>query len=194
MKKAKELILKALEIDETHFVVHSSLGFLNLMERNYDDALVAYKRALELDPNESDVHLNLARCLVFRGQPEEALPFINEAKRLNPRYPWWYHATTARIYFHSERYVEALAECERMHEICEKGDCWMYFPHLYYAMVYEKYGQDEKAQYHMKKVLEENPRFNLESRRKASLFKNNEDTNREIDALRKAGAPEHPPS
>lgn len=52
----------------------------------------------------------------------------------------------------------------------------------------------EEAQYHMEKVLEYNPKFNLEARRKVSLFKNIEDTNREIEALRNAGAPEHPQS
>ena len=46
----------------------------------------------------------------------------------------------------------------------------------------------------MGKVLEYNPRFNLEARRKASLFMKKEDTDREIEGLRKAGAPEHPPS
>jgi hypothetical protein len=70
----------------------------------------------------------------------------------------------------------------------------MYFPHVYFAMLYGKFGREQEAQYHMEKVLEYNPKFNLESRRKLSLFKNIEDTDREIEALRKAGAPEHPPS
>ena len=69
----------------------------------------------------------------------------------------------------------------------------MYFPHVYLSMVYSKLGRDGEAQYHMEKVIEENPRFNLESRSKASRL-SKEDTDREIDALRKAGAPEHPPS
>ena len=46
----------------------------------------------------------------------------------------------------------------------------------------------------MEKVIENNPKFNLKARRRVSLFKNDEDTEREIDALRKAGAPENPPS
>lgn len=114
--------------------------------------------------------------------------------RLNPHFPWHYAAILGRAYYHMDRYEEALAEFEKVFEICNKGDCWMYFPHVYLSMVYSKLGRDEEAQYHMQKVIEENPRFNLESRRKVSLFKNKEDTDREIDALRKAGAPDQPPA
>ena len=45
-----------------------------------------------------------------------------------------------------------------------------------------------------KKVLEVWPRFNLEGRRRTLFFKDPAASEREIEALRKAGAPEHPPS
>ena len=70
----------------------------------------------------------------------------------------------------------------------------MFYPHLYFAMVYGETGRDKKARFHMEKALEINPRFNLETRRKTQLHKNKEDTERENEGLRKAGAPEHPPS
>jgi hypothetical protein len=70
----------------------------------------------------------------------------------------------------------------------------MYFPHLYFAMVYGEIGQEKEARYHMEKILGYNPRFNLEARRKSLVYKNKEDADREIEGLRKAGAPEHPPS
>ena len=46
----------------------------------------------------------------------------------------------------------------------------------------------------MQNVLEYEHKFNLESRRKANPYKNPADNEREISALRKAGAPETPPS
>jgi tetratricopeptide (TPR) repeat protein len=193
VKQAKEMTKKAIELDDSNPWPRAMLGEIYLNNRKYDDALVEYKKAVDLDPNWATGNQMLARCLVFAGQPEEALPHVKEAMRLNPHFSWTYLTVTARIYYHTGQYEEALAEVKKMHEICSRGDCWMYFPHLYFAMVYEKSGQHEKAQYHMKKVLEENPRFNLESRRKASLFENKEDTDREMDALRKAGAPEQPP-
>jgi hypothetical protein len=46
----------------------------------------------------------------------------------------------------------------------------------------------------MEKLLEYYPDFNLEDRRKALHFKDQALIEREINGLRKAGAPEHPPS
>jgi tetratricopeptide (TPR) repeat protein len=190
----KEMILKALEIDESDAFAHRMLGEMHLNQKNYDDALVEYKKAVDLDPNSSFALWALARCLVFMGKPEEALPVIKESMRLNPHFQWYVPTVSGRIYFHTGKYKEALTEIEKMLEACRRDECWMYFPHVYFAMLYGKFGREQEAQYHMEKVLEYNPKFNLESRRKLSLFKNIEDTDREIEALRKAGAPEHPPS
>ena len=61
-------------------------------------------------------------------------------------------------------------------------------------MVYSEFGRDEEARAHLNKVLEYDPGFNIEQRRNAIFCKDQANTEREIEALRKAGAPEHPPS
>jgi hypothetical protein len=61
-------------------------------------------------------------------------------------------------------------------------------------MVYSELGCGEDARTHMKTLIEYYPKFNLEDRRIALLFKDPANTEREIEALRKAGAPAHPPS
>jgi len=61
-------------------------------------------------------------------------------------------------------------------------------------MIYSELAQEAEARAHMKEVLTIEPEFNLEDRRKQSPFKDPVDNERELDALRKAGAPEHPPS
>ena len=61
-------------------------------------------------------------------------------------------------------------------------------------MLYSDMGRDEEARAHMKKVLEYDPRFNIEDRRKQNLFKDQALSERELDAHRKAGAPEHLPA
>jgi adenylate cyclase len=194
VKQAEEMALKAIEMDESNPDAYVNLAAIYQDQRKYDDALVMAKKAVDLSPNFAQGYHMLARCFVFSGQPEEALPHIKEAIRLNHHYPWSYAAISVRAYYHMGRYEEALAEAKKMHEICIRDDSWMYFPYVYLSMVYSKLGRDEEAKYYIKKVLEENPRFNLEARRRVSIFKKIEDTDREIDALRKAGAPEHPPS
>jgi adenylate cyclase len=192
--QAIEMAQKAIKLDESNPFAYGVYGELYLNQRKYDEAIDEAKKSIDLDLNWDEAHWRMARILNFAGQNKEALPYIKEAMRLNPHYPWTYAMVSGRIYYHSGRYEEALAEFENVFEICSRGDCWMYFPHIYLSMVYGKLGRDTEAQQHMDKVIEENPRFNLESRSKVSLFKNKEDTDREIDGLRKAGAPEYPPS
>jgi adenylate cyclase len=189
-----EMILKALEIDESNSYAHQVLGEMHLTQKKYDDALVEYKKAVDLDPNSAFALWGLSRVFLFMGKPEEALPVVKESMRLNPHFQWYFPSVSGKIYFHTGRYEEALTEFEKVLEACRRDECWMYFPHVYLAMLYGKFDREKEAQYHMEKVLEYNPKFNLESRRKVSLFKNIEYTDREIEGLRKAGAPEHPPS
>ncbi|UCD31408.1 MAG: adenylate/guanylate cyclase domain-containing protein [Desulfobacterales bacterium] len=194
MKQAKEMIRKALDMDDSNPIPHLALGQMLLHQKKYNDALAEYQKALDLFPNWDFGHYQLGRALLFSGQPKKAVSAFKEAKRLNPHCSWFFPALLGRAYFHTGRYAEALAEYEEVHKICSRGECNMLFPHIYLAMVYSKLGNDKEASDHMEKALEYNPRFNLEARRSISLFKNKEDTDREIDALRKAGAPEHPPS
>ncbi|GAF74993.1 unnamed protein product, partial [marine sediment metagenome] len=67
--KAKELALKALEIDNTLAEAHVSLG---LIKRRYDYDWVAaereYKRALELNPGHAIAHYNYAYNLMCRAR------------------------------------------------------------------------------------------------------------------------------
>ena len=194
MNQAEEMVFKTLEIDDKSGFAHNTLCELHLYQRKYDDALVECQKGVDLDPNADWGYFRLARCLLFAGQPKNGLPIIKEAMRLNPHYPWGFLSVSGRIYYHTGRYEEALDEFEKAFQICSRGDCSMYFPHIYLAMVYGKLGREKEAREHMEKVLEINPRFNLEARRRVSLFKNKEDTDREIEALRKACAPEKPPA
>jgi len=194
MKNAKEMVQRALEIDESNSYVHTIVGEILLAESKYDEALIEYKKAVDLEPSYAQANFQLARCMLFAGLSEKALINVKQAIRLNPHYPWTYPMLYGRICFHSGRYEDALKWFGKVYEICSRGDCNMIFPHIYLAMTYSNMGRDEDAQYHVKKILEYSPKFNLEDRRRVSLFKTKEDTDREIEALRKAGAPETAPS
>ena len=61
-------------------------------------------------------------------------------------------------------------------------------------MVYGEIGRTNEAHAHMEKLIEYWPKFNLEDRRKSLHFKDPTLIEREINGLRIAGAPEHPPS
>lgn len=55
-------------------------------QRNYADALAAFRQVLKQNPNFADVRHLSGLCLSFLGQPVAALFEFDEAIRLNPRY------------------------------------------------------------------------------------------------------------
>jgi hypothetical protein len=78
--------------------------------------------------------------------------------------------------------------------MCLEDGCSPKWPHMQLAQIYSELGSHQDARTHIQKVLEHDPSFSLESRRKQNLYKDQAMNKREIEALSRAGAPEHPPS
>jgi TolB-like protein/class 3 adenylate cyclase/Flp pilus assembly protein TadD len=53
----------------------------------YDEAIAEGERAIAIDPNNADGYVALAHALNLAGDPQRALLLIENAIRLNPRYP-----------------------------------------------------------------------------------------------------------
>jgi TolB-like protein/class 3 adenylate cyclase/Tfp pilus assembly protein PilF len=194
IKQAKKFAQKAIIIDESYSQPHCWIGTIYLLQRKYDEALAEHEKAVALGPNDPFAHWYLGRHLFFIGQPDSAVPLLKKALRLNPYPHWGIPGVLGRIYLHLGQYEDASAMFEKVHEICIEGGCSMKWPHLYLSMLYVELGQNEKARSHMKKVLEYDPSFNIEHRRKQNLFKDQTMNERELAAHRIAGAPEHPSS
>src|SRR5262249_22300621 len=67
-----------------------------------------------LDPNNADSYENQAVALNFAGRPAEALRTVEQAMRLNPRYPAWYLFDVGLAYINMGRYAEAIAALQTL--------------------------------------------------------------------------------
>ena len=65
-----------------------------------------------LDPNNADSYYRQAEVLILAGRPEESLRSIDQAMRLNPRYPPWYLVQAGFAYNLTGRYEEAITALE----------------------------------------------------------------------------------
>jgi TolB-like protein/Tfp pilus assembly protein PilF len=193
-EEATKLALKAIELDDSNSWAYYALGDINLYQRKYDKAQTHYEKAATINPNDSQAIFALGRLLRFSGQPDKAVPLIKKSMRIDPNPHWNIPYNLGRAYYQSRKYEDAIVVFEEVLKLCEEGGCPPKWPHLQLSQVYAELGQIEKARSHMQKVLEHDPKFNLESRRKQNPYKNPADNDRVIEALRKAGAPEHPPS
>jgi len=83
--KAKELALKALEMDDSLAEAHAALATV-LQNYNYDwsGAETEYKRAIKLDPNYTIVRLHYSMHLSFLGRFEESIREAREGQIRDP--------------------------------------------------------------------------------------------------------------
>jgi serine/threonine-protein kinase len=83
--KAKELALKALELDETLAEAHISFAFAKMIyDWDWQGAEQRFKRAIALNPNYATAHHWYAMCLIRIGRIDEALKEIRRALELDP--------------------------------------------------------------------------------------------------------------
>ena len=83
--KVKEAVMKALELDDKLAEVHFQLANLRFyFEWDWGDAGIEYRRAIELNPNNANIHLIYSSFLDMTGYPEEAIAEIKRALELDP--------------------------------------------------------------------------------------------------------------
>ncbi len=83
--KAKAAVDKAIQIDDQLVEAHAILGhILFWYEWNWSAAEKQYKRALELDANNTDALYLYAHFLSNMGRHMEALPMVKRARQLDP--------------------------------------------------------------------------------------------------------------
>jgi|GEM_PF-637958 len=107
IRKAKEMQLQALALDESIGEVHSSLGVTFLYwEDDVETAGVELKRAVELNPEEAMCRRHMGSWLKIMGRLDEALVEMRAAVRLAPRAPF-IHVGLADVLMALGRYDEA---------------------------------------------------------------------------------------
>jgi TolB-like protein len=85
------------------------------LRKNLDQALVAFERAITLDPNLAVAHNYVGQIKVFLGRANEAAEHTLKAIQLSPRDPqlaeWYYQL--GLTYIHQQRYNEAVEWARR---------------------------------------------------------------------------------
>jgi TolB-like protein/tetratricopeptide (TPR) repeat protein len=114
--RAKQLALQAIAIDDNVGKAHQTLAWMNWL---YDEDLAAaereFRRAIELSPGDSDIHLSYATFLSGAARHSEAIAEIQYALALNcsSLLP---NQAAAWLYLHASEYVKAEAQARRTTE------------------------------------------------------------------------------
>jgi adenylate cyclase len=173
----------ALALDENDSDVQRVLAALRLLQKNHDKAVFHQQRALSLNPNDDLIVVQQGEILTWIGQPEEGVPWIQKAMRLNPFHPprFWNHL--GRAYFVARRYAEAVEAFKRIAAPDQ-------FHHAFLAACCAQLGDTVAANDHVREVLSRNPAFSWSTTLEPVLYyKRGSDLAHHRDSVLKAGLP-----
>jgi adenylate cyclase len=186
MKRAFELIQKAIALDDSYALAHGWLGILYLWSMKYDEAIMEAQKGVALDPNGAHGYLYLNIIYCYAGKHEEAVDAIENAMRLNPFPPNTYYRHATLTYCLVGKYEEAIAEGKKAVTLSPND----IFAHSFLTAAYSLAGRHEEARIEAAEKLRLSPKFSSVRFGKLSPFKNQADRELIINALRKAGLPE----
>jgi len=187
IQRAVELAKKARTLGASSAGFHSLWSMIYSTKRQYERAIKEAEKAIAQDPNFPVGYISLWVALYSLGKFEEAIPVIKTAMRLHGPYFSSNHLEVlANAYMMVGHYEKAISTYNKYFDRCKTESC-LKFGHLGLANTYIWIGQEEEARNHAEEVLKIDPKFSLEGYAVLLPFKNQADTDRVIDALRKAG-------
>jgi adenylate cyclase len=188
LRAAREAAQRSVALDDSLALAHARLSWVYLAQRDHDQAVAEGKRAIALDPNDAENYAQLGNVLNWAGEPEEAIPFIEKAMRLNPVYPFNYLFYLGQARFLLGQHEEAIALMNRA--LARAGS---FLPlRLHLAVLYQKLGRQEEAKAQLSEARKTFAWASIEDTRQRSLYKGVL-LQRYLDGLRKAGMPERVP-
>ncbi len=90
---------RAAGLDDGDPMVQVVLGRILLYRRRFEEAAFHVDRALNLNPNDTDVLVHAGMCRAYLGDGESGLALGTKAMRLNPGFPPWYTAPVGLALF-----------------------------------------------------------------------------------------------
>jgi len=185
-EQAEKNVEKALGLNDSIDLAHSLQGWIYLFKRQHDEAIEAGERAVELNPNGAEAHAQLAFILIYSDKIELAIKLLNRALRLNPIPQSYFYLILGMAYRNIGQYEKAI-------EVCKKalsGNPDMLPPYLTLAASYSSLDRAKEARKAVEEILRIQPDFSLEYFANTLPYKNRENLDKYISALRKAGLSE----
>lgn len=138
---ARPYALKAIELDPSLSQAHASLAYIRFyFDWDWAGASEAFRRAIELNPNDPIAHQWHAVYLLAAGRPDDAMHEIRIAQRLDPL-SLAINTDVGFHHYHNGRYAEAIAQLQSV--LGMKGDFGL--AHLWLARSYLEIGRFDQS-------------------------------------------------
>jgi tetratricopeptide (TPR) repeat protein len=145
LPRAEHLLLEVIDNGSVsnRAAAHFTVGVLRRMQNRFPEAQAELETAISLDPNNARAHLHLGETLLYLGEPEAAIPPLEQAIRLHSddrtiATIYWALGTCRLLSGRQDQAIESLQNAR-----AANPHLWM--PHLYLAGAYGLQGDLEAA-------------------------------------------------
>jgi adenylate cyclase len=187
LEEAEEYARKAVDLEENLAHGHSMLGFALWYKREFDEALAAHERALQLDPEGPQTLRTYALIQVYNGKWSEAEKFIRKSISSTPSPTPVQAFISGLIHLVRGRIEESIRV---LNGVAAKGSDFLAV-HLVLAVAYAAAERMADAEAQVGEVLRIDPSYVVAERAPHMFrFRESEPLDRIMVLLRKAGLPE----
>jgi len=182
IEEGLKLTKKAIALDDSLALSYGNMSQIYLYKRQYNESIAEAEKAILLQPNSFWLYQLLGYALIYAGEPTRAINMSRKAIRLNP-FDWLstYHLGIAHCDL--QKYDEAISYIKKALKLNPDS----LHAHAYLVATYSLAGQKENAFNIADEVLRIDPQFYVDNFADRIPYKNQSDTDRILNALRKAG-------
>jgi TolB-like protein/Tfp pilus assembly protein PilF len=192
--EAIEFAKRAVTLDDADNSARWVLGLVHTSRGEYEEARFHLEKALENNPNDTEVRGEYALFLYTIGQPEAAIQHFEINSRQNPFYLSWCPWIKGWAYFTARRYGDAIAALKQLPEPINEVRGLLAASYAYAGRSAEAKAMLEEFLRVAEGDMAVFPGRRLkdweEFWRDASWYQHQEDHDHLMDGLRKAGLPE----
>src|SRR3954454_12609854 len=185
LRAGREHAIRAVALDDCDSWAQTALGYLAMMERRTGEALAAFRRAVELNPNSASAHGDLSRGLAFAGHDREAIEHAEDAIRLSPMDPDMalFLGGIAVAHYGAGRYADAVRVSE---QISRLRPGFQGAQRLYCASLAQA-GRIDEARSYLELVRREQPQLSIDWIKASVPYQTPQLMERFLEGMRKAG-------
>ncbi len=186
LAQAFDLAQKALSLNEKDAVNHATLAYLFALAKEHDKAVAQAERALALEANSFLALHYSGIAFMYSCRGKEALTVFEKTQRLNPSYPFM-SMHLCWVYLLLGRYEEAYGQAQKAVEQNRGSVFGQWVCQLLLAATSNLTGREAEARAAAKKALDISPHSKVGGWRYNLAFKDNDQIDLAMNALRKAG-------
>ena len=105
---------------EKQMARHYAKGLIYLRNGRYAAAILQFKAAMAIDPDQREIRLHLAKSYIGNGEPDKALPHLKHLLAKSPTYIQA-HPLLIKIYLGQKKFQQALDVCNDFARLAPKN-------------------------------------------------------------------------